>query len=143
MIELIRQIVLLISEEAESKGVKILTSLGNSPFMVSMDFDRLKQALFNVIKNAMESISDEGLVTISVEVEGKRWVNVRVSDTGNGLNPDETGRIFDPDYTTKEKGLGLGLPLAHEIVRSHGGDIQVKSQKGSGTTFEILLPINA
>jgi signal transduction histidine kinase len=108
--------------------------------MVSMDFDRLKQALFNIIKNAIESISDEGLITISVETEGKRWVNVRVSDTGNGLNPDETSRIFDPDYTTKEKGLGLGLPLAHEIIRGHGGEIQVRSKKGSGTTFEILLP---
>ncbi len=138
--ELVRQIILLISEEAESKGVKIVTHLGNSAFMVSMDFDRLKQALFNVIKNAIESISDEGLVTVSIEAEGKRWVNVRVSDTGNGLNPDETERIFDPDYTTKEKGLGLGLPLAHEIIRGHGGEIQVRSQKGSGTTFEILLP---
>jgi signal transduction histidine kinase len=140
LIELVRQIVLLISEEAESKGVKIVTHLGNSALMVSMDFDRMKQALFNVIKNAVESISNKGLVTVSVETEGKRWVNVRVSDTGNGLNPDETVRIFDPDYTTKEKGLGLGLPLAHEIIRGHGGEIQVRSQKGLGTTFEILLP---
>jgi signal transduction histidine kinase len=140
LIELVRQIILLISEEAESRGVKIVTHLANSAFMVSMDFDRLKQALFNIIKNAIESISDEGLITISVETEGKQWVNVRVSDTGNGLNPDETGRIFDPDYTTKEKGLGLGLPLAHEIIRGHGGEIRVRSKKGSGTTFEILLP---
>jgi signal transduction histidine kinase len=142
LIELVRQIVLLISDEAESKGVKIITDLGDSALMVSMDFDRLKQALFNIIKNAMESISDEGLVTVSVETGGKRWVNVRVSDTGNGLNPDETERIFDPDYTTKEKGLGLGLPLAHEIIRGHGGEIQVRSRKGSGSTFEILLPKN-
>ncbi len=142
LIELVRDIVLLISDEAESKGVKIITHLGNTAFMLSMDFDRLKQAFFNVIKNAMESIPHEGLVTVSVETEGKKWVKVRVSDTGNGLTPDETARIFDPDYTTKEKGLGLGLSLAHEIIRGHGGEIQVKSQKGSGTTFEILLPIN-
>jgi signal transduction histidine kinase len=142
LIEVVREIVLLITEEAESKGVKIITHLGTSAFMVSMDFDRLKQALFNIIKNAMESISHEGLVTIFVETEGKQWVKVGVSDTGNGLNPDEKARIFDPDYTTKEKGLGLGLSLAHEIVRGHGGEIHVRSQKGSGTTFEILLPRN-
>ena len=142
LIELIKQIVLLISGEAESKGVKVLTRLGDSPFMISMDLDKLKQALINVVKNAMESISDEGLVTVSVEPEGKRWVSVRVSDTGSGLNPDEIEHIFDLDYTTKEKGLGLGLPLAHEIIRGHGGEIQVQSQKGSGTTFEILLPMN-
>jgi signal transduction histidine kinase len=142
LIELIKQIVLLISGEAESKGVKVLTRLGNSPLMISMDLDKLKQALINVVKNAMESIFDEGLVTVSVEAEGKRWVSVRVSDTGSGLNPDEIEHIFDLDYTTKEKGLGLGLPLAHEIIRGHGGEIQVQSQKGSGTTFEILLPMN-
>ena len=122
--------------------MKVLTRLGDSPFMISMDLDKLKQALINVVKNAMESISDEGLVTVSVEPEGKRWVSVRVSDTGSGLNPDEIEHIFDLDYTTKEKGLGLGLPLAHEIIRGHGGEIQVQSQKGSGTTFEILLPMN-
>ena len=140
LIELVRQIVLLISDEAESKGVKIVTHLTGSAIMVSMDFDRLKQALFNVVKNALESITDTGVVTISVETEGKRWAKVKISDTGKGLNPDETGRIFDPDYSTKEKGLGLGLPLAHEIVQGHGGEIQVHSQKGLGTTFEIFLP---
>jgi signal transduction histidine kinase len=66
---------------------------------------------------------------------------IRVSDTGSGLAPEEVGKIFDPDYTTKEKGLGLGLPIAHEIVRGHGGTIRVQSSIGQGTTFEISLPM--
>jgi signal transduction histidine kinase len=66
---------------------------------------------------------------------------IRVSDTGSGLAPEEVGKIFDPDYTTKEKGLGLGLPIAHEIIRGHGGTIRVQSGIGQGTTFEIVLPM--
>jgi signal transduction histidine kinase len=56
------------------------------------------------------------------------------------MTTEEIGRIFNPEYTTKEKGLGLGIPLACEIIRGHGGDIQVISRKGKGTTFEVVLP---
>jgi signal transduction histidine kinase len=57
------------------------------------------------------------------------------------MTSEEVERIFNPEYTTKEKGLGLGLPLAHEIIRGHGGEIRVFSEQGSGTTFEIMLPM--
>jgi nitrogen-specific signal transduction histidine kinase len=140
--ELLHHIVLLIGEEANSEGVAIHTDFKNSPFMISMDMDKLKQALFNIIKNAMESISPTGSINLSVEPRGKEWVSVKISDTGTGLTSEEIEKIFDPDYTTKEKGLGLGLPLAHEIIHGHGGEIQVQSRPGSGTTFEILLPLD-
>jgi len=137
--ELLEQIVLVVRDEAESKGIKIKTRWQDSPLMVYMDLDKMKQALFNIINNAMESISDEGSVTVSVEREGKDSVSVKVSDTGSGLGPDEIEHIFDLDYTTKDKGLGLGLALAHEIIEGHGGEIRVTSQPGEGTKFEILL----
>ena len=70
----------------------------------------------------------------------KGRVAIRVTDTGCGMTTEQVERIFNPEYTTKEKGLGLGLPLAHEIIRGHGGEIRVLSHKGEGTTFEILLP---
>jgi signal transduction histidine kinase len=137
--ELLEQIVLVVRDEAESKGIKIKTQWQESPLMVSMDLDKMKQALFNIINNALESISDEGSVTVSVEREGKDSVRVKVSDTGSGLSTDEIEHIFDLDYTTKDKGLGLGLALAHEIIEGHGGEIRVTSQPGEGTVFEILL----
>ncbi|MBW1720136.1 MAG: hypothetical protein JRJ43_11380 [Deltaproteobacteria bacterium] len=138
--ELLEQIVLVVRDEAESKGIKIKTQWQESPLMVSMDLDKMKQALFNIINNALESISDEGSVTVSVERKSKDSVSIKVSDMGSGLSPDELEHIFDLDYTTKDKGLGLGLALAHEIIQGHGGEIHVTSQPGEGTKFEILLP---
>ncbi|MCJ7683056.1 MAG: ATP-binding protein [Desulfobacteraceae bacterium] len=142
LIELLGQIALLVREEAASQGITIETDWSDSPLMVLIDFDRIKQALFNVVKNAMEAISGTGSITLSVEQEGKGWVKITISDTGSGLTREELEQIFNPDYTTKEKGLGLGLALAHEIIQGHSGEIRVMSEPGTGTTFEVLLPIN-
>ena len=138
--ELLEQIILLVGDEAKSKGIEIKTWWHESPLVVSMDLDKMKQALFNILNNAMESMSGGGSVTVAIEREGKDLVSVKVSDTGSGLNSDEIKHIFDLDYTTKDKGLGLGLALAHEIIQGHGGEIHVTSQPGEGTRFEILLP---
>jgi len=142
IMDLLQEIVLLTEEELESKGVMIKIHGNVSPLIISMDFDKLKQAVFNIFKNAMESISNGGSIDLSVEPKGKNWISIKISDTGSGLTPEEIERIFNPDYTTKDKGLGLGLTLAHEIIKGHGGDIEVQSQPGQGTTFEILLPKN-
>jgi signal transduction histidine kinase len=138
--ELLEQIVLVVRDEAESRGIKIKTRWQESPLMVFMDQDKIKQALFNIINNALESISGEGLVTVSMGRKSKDSVSIKVSDMGSGLSPDEIEHIFDLDYTTKDKGLGLGLALAHEIIQGHGGEIHVTSQPGEETTFEIVLP---
>ena len=138
--EVLQKIVHLISEEASAKGISLRTDWGNEPIVIPMDMDKLQQALFNFVKNAMESISGDGIITLSIRNTEKGRVSIRVSDTGCGMTTEEVERIFNPEYTTKEKGLGLGLPLAHEIIRGHGGEIRVLSRKGSGTTFEILLP---
>ncbi len=138
--DVLQKIVNLMHEEAASKGITMETRFSNSPAIIPMDVDKLQQAFLNFIKNAMESISGEGSIVIAVEPSGKDRISVKISDTGCGMTPEEVDRIFNPEYTTKEKGLGLGLPLAHEIVRGHGGEIRVFSGPGSGTTFEIILP---
>ena len=140
--DLLQEIALLTEEESVSKGIVIKIHQDDSPLIISMDFDKLKQAVFNIFKNAMESISNGGFIELSAEPKRKGWVSIRISDTGSGLTSEEIEKIFDPDYSTKDKGLGLGLTLAHEIVKGHGGDIQVRSQPGQGATFEILLPVN-
>lgn len=139
--DLLFKIVSLIEEEAKSRGVSIQLQSLDSVHPVPMDVDKLQQAFLNIIKNAMESIPGEGAVSISVEPSGGDWVSIKIRDTGSGLTPEEIERIFNPEYTTKEKGLGLGLPIAHEIVRGHGGRILVESRPGSGTTFDVRLPV--
>ncbi len=138
--EVLQKILLLISAEAASRGIALRTDWEEKPIVIPMDMDKLQQAFLNFIKNAMESISGPGTVTLTVRKAENGQVSVRITDTGCGMTTEEVERIFNPEYTTKEKGLGLGLPLSHEIIRGHGGEIRVLSRKGEGTTFEILLP---
>ncbi len=139
--EVVQKLVRLMGEEASVRGIALSVKLEQDPLMVPMDVDKLQQALINLIKNAMESIVGAGAIDIVVEQQAGERAVIRISDTGSGLAPEEVAKIFDPDYTTKEKGLGLGLPIAHEIIRGHGGTIRVQSVVGRGTTFEITLPI--
>jgi signal transduction histidine kinase len=138
--EVLQKIVNLIQAEADDKGIILKTEWSDGTIKIPMDVDKLQQALLNFIKNAMESISGGGIVTIAVDKKYKDRVSLRISDNGCGMTAEEVDQIFNPEYTTKEKGLGLGLPLAHEIIRGHGGEITVLSRKNAGTTFEILLP---
>ncbi len=139
--ELLQKIVNLVQEETSTRGIVIETSWRSAPALISMDVNKLQQAFINLIKNAMESITKDGKIYIAVEKEGKNNVVVKITDTGCGMSLEEIEKIFSPEYTTKEKGVGLGIPLAFEIIRGHGGDIRVISRKNKGTTFEVVLPI--
>jgi signal transduction histidine kinase len=105
-----------------------------------MDPDKLVQLLLNLIKNAIESMHEQGQVTIALLQSGAFAV-VEVKDTGTGIAPDELDQIFQPFYTSKDTGTGLGLSICHKIVQDHGGLIEVESELGKGTTFRISLPL--
>ncbi len=141
LVDLVRQVVLLMAEESRSRGVIIGRTGIESSLMMFMDGNKIKQALINIVKNAMESIRESGTVTIGIGTKENKMVIITVSDTGTGLAEGDADRIFNPDFTTKEQGLGLGLALAHEIIQAHGGEIRVRSASGVGTVFDILLPI--
>lgn len=138
--EVLQKIVSLIREEASARNVIIETKWRHTPAIIPMDINKLQQAFLNLIKNAMESMPEEGKIIITVDKEGKKYIVVSIADTGCGMTAEEIERIFNPEYTTKEKGLGLGIPLANEIIRGHGGEIRVISREGEGTTFEVVLP---
>ncbi len=137
---LLEQLLILMGEEAESRGIRIQTQWQDRPFIVSADQDKIKQAFINIIKNAVESIPGHGTVSIAIKQKDRKRISITVADTGNGISHDEINRIFDIDYTTKERGVGLGLPLTHEIIKGHGGEIFVTSKVGTGTVFEIIVP---
>jgi signal transduction histidine kinase len=131
----------LVREEVQARGVRVETQgLENAQLMVDMDVHKMEQALLNIVRNAADAISGEGAITLVLESTKKNFIRIRVRDTGSGIAANETGRIFDPDYTTKSNGTGLGLSIAHEIVLAHGGEIRVQSIQGRETVFDILLP---
>ena len=102
--------------------------------------DKLKQVFLNLVKNAEEAIPDDGKIIIETSREDGR-IYVSVTDTGMGINAEDIGRVFDPFFTTKGvKGFGLGLSVTYGIIKNFGGDIEVQSEAGKGTTFKVMLP---
>jgi signal transduction histidine kinase len=130
----------LVQEEAKTRGIQIQAHGADSCPPIPMDLQKMQQVMLNLLKNALESIPGEGRITLAAEPAGKEYIRITVADTGKGMSPEEQQRIFDPYYTTKERGVGLGLAIAHEIILAHGGNIRVRSEPGQGTTFEIFLP---
>jgi len=109
------------------------------------DKSQIQQVVLNLLMNAAEAMSGKGGGSLEVRtgVSGD-GVFLRVADTGEGIPPENLRRIFDPFFTTKPegKGVGLGLAVSYGIVQAHGGDIEVKSKVGEGTTFTVTLPAN-
>jgi signal transduction histidine kinase len=103
----------------------------------------MNQVFFNVLKNATQAVGDHGEIAIQTREEAGS-VRICISDTGEGMPPEVVGRVFDPFFTTREvgSGAGLGLTQAHNSVKSHGGQILVKSRTGSGARFTIILPLD-
>jgi two-component system, NtrC family, sensor histidine kinase HydH len=116
--------------------VRVDPAVPSFPF----DADQMTQVLWNVALNGVEALEGRGRVGIAVGLRGSS-VAVAVSDTGRGMPPDERRRIFDPFYSRKPAGTGLGLTLARRIVTAHGGQMEVESAPGRGTCLTILLPL--
>jgi len=126
--------------ELEQAGVKLESDLDSSLPPLRMDCRYMKQAILNLVKNAVSAMPEGGTLRIDTERHGDT-VRVRVSDTGTGIPEEIIGKIFEPYFTTKQFGTGLGLTIVFKIVRAHMGDIAVTSRMGEGTTFTISLPI--
>ncbi|MCK5286296.1 MAG: GHKL domain-containing protein, partial [Thermodesulfovibrionia bacterium] len=110
------------------------------PVSVRGDEILLRQVFTNLFNNAVDAMPEGG--NLNVMLNGfQDKAEVIISDTGNGISEDVKGKIFLPFYTTKEKGVGLGLALVQKIIVSHNGTIEVDSTKGEGTMFRIVLPV--
>jgi two-component system sensor histidine kinase HydH len=129
----------LVQQEAEAAGVRIMTEIaeGIAPFV--LDPDRITQALLNLYINAIQAMPDGGQLTISAR-ETVAGLELAVSDRGRGIPGDEADKIFDPYFTTKKTGTGLGLAVVQKVVEAHGGTIRVNSKPDRGTCFTITLP---
>ena len=137
---LIRELAEFMRVEAEECGVELVESYAKDMPPVPFDKRYLKQALLNLVKNALAAMPDGGTLRLATEgtVDELRII---VQDSGTGISDELQGKIFEPYYTTKENGTGLGLTLAYKIVKEHGGEMSVRSRTGQGSVFVISLPI--
>jgi len=105
-----------------------------------LDKTQIKQAFFNVIKNAIQAMRPGGVLHIASEQENQ-FIKIVFRDTGGGISPTDMSKIFEPYFTTKKSGSGLGLLIVRRIVREHGGEIDLVSHDGEGLEFTIRLPV--
>ena len=126
--------------ELERKNISLEVHLAEKPPRILLDTKLFKQVLINLAQNAIAAMEDGGKLLVTSKVSGDRFL-VAVADTGCGMDADTVARVFEPYFTTKAKGTGLGLTMVYKIIKEFSGDIDVKSFPGEGTIFTISLPI--
>jgi len=126
--------------EARDPGRRIAVTKNLEDMKAMLDEVLMRQALTNVIQNAVEAMPENGSLALESGMKQNELV-IAIRDTGIGIPADTIKKIFLPFFTTKDKGVGMGLALAHKIVASHGGRIEVESREGQGTTFKVIIPL--
>jgi signal transduction histidine kinase len=135
---LLSELVSFMSEDMRRRGVECSLALGEGAEVLA-DPAQLRQALMNILRNSLESMPTGGQLRVTTRRQ-LGTIEIEVRDSGIGMNEHVLGRIFDPFYTTKDGGTGLGLPITQQIVAEHGGEISCDSQPGSGTAIRVALP---
>lgn len=138
--DLLKQTLALLKQEIGNRDVSVELVIPETVPVIPVDKDQIKQAFFNIIRNAFQAMPDGGSLTISVSTSD-RFVAISFRDTGAGIEPEDLGSIFEPYHTTKSDGSGLGLMIVQRIVQDHGGQIEVLSKPDKGTVITILLPL--
>lgn len=132
----------LVRNQLLLSGVEEATYVSADLPSVCGDYKSLQQVFLNLFINAIQAMPKGGRLSTKAYASDEEWVKIEVSDTGEGIDPEQIPHIFDPFFTTKEvgRGTGLGLSVTYGILQKHGGSIEVHSEKGVGTTFTIVLP---
>jgi signal transduction histidine kinase len=133
------EIAIILRERADSNGIRMDNKV-DAEIVLECQKERLKQAFHNLILNAIEATGANGVITLSSELDSSH-VRILIRDTGPGIQKENLSKVFEYYYTTKDKGMGLGLPISFTIIKDHGGDIHVTSEEGRGTTFTVTLPV--
>ncbi|HKV34816.1 MAG TPA: ATP-binding protein [Pyrinomonadaceae bacterium] len=136
---IINDVLDLVRPQIASNSVEVQLSLDQQPVYVRVDQSSMRGALLNLMLNAIEAMPAGGTLSIAVN-QIDDTVRLELTDTGRGIGDEEARKIFEPFYTTKAQGLGLGMPYAKKIIDQHGGTISLSSRLGMGTTISITLP---
>jgi two-component system, sporulation sensor kinase E len=137
---LVAESVEFLKHEIRDRDIIVEQELRADLPLLEIDRNQIKQAFYNVIKNAFQAMKQDGLLRIRTDMEDT-WVTITFMDSGGGISPDYMSKIFEPYFSTKASGTGLGLLIVRRIVREHGGEIDLTSVEGKGLTFTIRLPM--
>lgn len=135
----------VVSGFLEESGITVKKRFPARSLDILGDFQQLKQVCINLFTNAGDAMKQGGVLSVSLSsavLDSREAVSLKVRDTGGGISEDILPNIFNPFYTTKEGGTGLGLPIIHRIITNHGGKIQVSNRPGAGAEFRVILPVH-
>ncbi len=135
----IRESANFLEKELSDRGITMKLELRSNIPPMLMDANQLKQAFYNIVRNAMQAMSSKGHLTIRSDMDDYE-VLVTFSDTGPGISAEDMSRVFEPYFTTKTSGTGLGLLIVRRVVREHGGEIELTSKPNEGTRVVVRLP---
>ena len=125
--------------EIQDRNIVVEQELRSDLPLLQLDRDQMKQAFYNVIKNSLEAMQRHGTLRIHTDLDDTH-VFIRFVDTGSGMSAGNLSRVFEPYFTTKPSGTGLGLLIVRRVVREHGGELSIESSQGKGLTLTIRLP---
>jgi two-component system, sporulation sensor kinase E len=136
---IVNEAVRFFAPEIQDRDVVVEQELRSDLPLLQLDRDQIKQAFYNVIKNSFEAMKRRGILRIRTDMDDTH-VLISFIDTGGGMSPENLSRVFEPYFTTKSSGTGLGLLIVRRIVREHGGELSIESSQGKGLTLTIRLP---
>jgi len=136
---IVEEAVRFFAPEIEDRDIVVEQELHSGLPPLELDRDQVKQAFYNVIKNSFEAMKRRGILRIRTDMDA-RHVLVSFTDTGGGMSAESLSRVFEPYYTTKTTGSGLGLLIVRRIVREHGGELAIESSEGKGLTLTLRFP---
>jgi signal transduction histidine kinase len=136
---LVDEAVRFFAPEIQDRDIVVEQELRSDLPLLQLDRDQMKQAFYNVIKNSFEAMKRRGILRIRTDRDDTH-VLVSFTDTGGGMSPENLSHVFEPYFTTKASGSGLGLLIVRRIVREHGGELSIESNEGKGLTLTIRLP---
>ena len=140
ILDVIEEILHLKEKELSSKKINIQLDAKSKEPLIKGDLDQIKQVFFNVIGNAIDAISVNSDICIIISWEND-YISVQIIDRGEGIKKENVSKVFEPYFTTKKKGNGIGMMIVHRIMRNHGGEVGIDSKYGSGTIVTLKFPI--
>jgi signal transduction histidine kinase/putative methionine-R-sulfoxide reductase with GAF domain len=142
VISIFEEILQLLRPQIEKQRISVLKDFSPLP-PIAIDKEQMKQVVLNLLLNAVQAMPKGGKLVLKGHIpEGDRWIQLSIQDSGIGIPGEDIDKLFDPFFSTKEGGIGLGLSIAHRIIDQHHGKIEVESAPGKGTLFALWLPID-